>query len=79
ADASLLGLHARDDGRGAEQVKPGNGLSGMRERLQEFGGSVTLDGGLSRGFALTVRLPLGEQAALAHAQSRFEPPALDVS
>jgi signal transduction histidine kinase len=79
ADASLLGLHARDDGRGAEQVEPGNGLSGMRERLQEFGGSLTLDGGLSRGFALTVRLPLGEQAALAHAQSRFEPPALDVS
>jgi len=40
---------------------------------------VSLDAGLSRGFALTVRLPLGEQAALAHTPSRFEPPALDVS
>ena len=79
ADGGQLGLHARDDGRGAEKVEPGNGLSGMRERLQEFGGSVTLDGGLSRGFALTVRLPLDEQATLAHTQSRFEPPALDVS
>ena len=79
ADASLLGLHARDDGRGVEQVAEGNGLSGMRERLAEFGGSVTLETGPSRGFALTVRLPLGEQATLAHAQSRFEPPALNVS
>ena len=79
ADASLLGLHARDDGRGADQIQPGNGLSGMRERLAEFGGSVTLDTGLSRGFALTVRLPLGEHTALAHAPSRFEPPALNVS
>lgn len=79
AGESLLGLHARDDGRGAEKFEPGNGLSGMRERLAEFGGSLTLDTGLSEGFALTVRLPLGEQAALAHAPSRFEPPALDVS
>jgi signal transduction histidine kinase len=79
AESSLLGLHARDDGRGAEKVAPGNGLSGMRERLAEFGGSVTLDTGASQGFALTVRLPLGEQTALAHAPSRFEPPALSLS
>lgn len=76
ANENLLGLHARDDGRGAEQVAPGNGLSGMRERLAEFGGSVTLDIGTSRGFALTVRLPLDEHPALAHAPTRFEPPAL---
>ena len=79
ADASLLGLHARDDGRGADQVEPGNGLSGMRERLAEFGGSLTLDTAMGQGFALTVRLPLGEHTALAHAPSRFEPPALNVS
>ena len=79
ADASLLGLHARDDGRGAEQVEAGNGLSGMRERLAEFGGVVTIDTGPSQGFALTVRLPLGERPALAHAPTRFEPPALNLS
>jgi signal transduction histidine kinase len=78
-EADLLDLQARDDGRGAEQFKPGNGLSGMRERLVEFGGSLTLDTGVSKGFALTVRLPLGEQTALAHAPTRFEPPALSVS
>jgi signal transduction histidine kinase len=79
ADDSLLGLHARDDGRGADNLQPGNGLSGMRERLAEFGGSVTLDTAASQGFALTVRLPLGEQSTLAHSLTRFEPPALSVS
>jgi signal transduction histidine kinase len=76
AEASEVGLQARDDGRGAAQVKPGNGLSGMRERLAEFGGTVTLHTGISRGFALSVRLPLGEHPSLAHAPTRFDPPAL---
>ncbi|MDQ6645619.1 MAG: sensor histidine kinase [Pseudomonadota bacterium] len=79
AGESLVGLHARDDGQGVDKLEPGNGLSGMSERLAEFGGSLTLDTGLSRGFALTIRLPLGEQTALAHAPSRFEPPALHVT
>jgi signal transduction histidine kinase len=78
ADANLLGLHARDDGRGAAHFKPGNGLSGMRERLAEFGGSVAVDTGVSEGFALTVRLPLGEALELAHSPSRLEPPALSM-
>ncbi len=78
AEADLLGLHARDDGSGAPHFVPGNGLAGMRERLQEFGGSVAVDP-VSQGFALTIRLPLGEQPSLAHAPARFEPPALSVS
>jgi signal transduction histidine kinase len=53
-------------------------MSGMRERLAEFGGSVMVDTGAMQGFALTVRLPLGEASALAHAPSRFEPPALSL-
>jgi signal transduction histidine kinase len=78
AGPSLLGLHARDDGRGAAQPEVGNGLSGMRERLAEFGGSMVLDTAPGEGFALTVRLPLGEQPELAHAPSRTDPPALSV-
>jgi len=76
AGVNEVGLQARDDGRGVARVKPGNGLSGMRERLAEFGGSVTLHAGIGRGFALSVRLPLGEHPALAHAPTRFDPPAL---
>jgi signal transduction histidine kinase len=79
AGANQLGLHARDDGRGVAHFKPGNGLSGMRERLAEFGGSVAVDTAVSEGFALTVRLPLGETLELAHAPSRTEPPALSMS
>jgi signal transduction histidine kinase len=75
-NANLLELSARDDGRGAANFRPGNGLSGMRERLNEFEGSVTVDPALAQGFALTVRLPLGEAPELAHTPSRFEPPAL---
>lgn len=78
-EVGVLQLQARDDGRGADQFKPGNGLSGMRERLAEFGGTVSVDTASGQGFALNVSLPLGEETSLAHAPSRFEPPALSVS
>jgi signal transduction histidine kinase len=78
-DENLLSLSARDDGRGAAVVQPGNGLSGMRERLAEFGGDVTVDSKAGQGFALRVRLPLGEPSVLAHTPSRFEPPALSLT
>lgn len=78
AEDGMLGLHARDDGHGAANYVPGNGMNGMRERLDEFGGSVIVDPRPAQGFALTVRLPLGEASALAHAPSRFEPPAISV-
>lgn len=77
-DNDLLELRARDDGRGASEVAPGNGLSGMRERLAEFGGSLAVESQAGRGFELTVHLPLGETPALAHAPARFDPPALSM-
>lgn len=78
-DETLLSLCARDDGRGASDVTPGNGLSGMRERLAEFGGNVTMESEAGQGFALSIRLPLGEPSVLAHTPSRFEPPALSLT
>ena len=78
-DENLLSLNARDDGRGTAAILPGNGLSGMRERLAEFGGSVSMESEAGQGFALNVRLPLGEPSVLAHTPSRFEPPALSLS
>lgn len=40
--AGLLEVRVRDDGRGAGRVesRPGHGLSGMRERLEQLGGSL---------------------------------------
>jgi len=71
-----LCLEARDDGRGdgSGSFRPGNGLNGMRERLAEFGGTVDFRSGAEGGFALTARLPLGEEPTLAHAPTR---PALE--
>jgi signal transduction histidine kinase len=53
-----LELEARDDGRGAADLQPGNGLSGMRERLAEYGGRMQIDTALNRGFCLNAWLPL---------------------
>ena len=78
-DENLLSLSARDDGRGTTSILPGNGLSGMRERLSEYGGDVAMESGIGQGFALRVRLPLGEPSVLAHTPSRFEPPALSLT
>ena len=35
-------IHARDDGRGRDRVEAGNGLLGMRERLEGFGGRLDI-------------------------------------
>ena len=79
AEGDMLSLRARDDGRGAPHYVPGNGLTGMHERLAEFGGSVTVELNPEQGFALSLRLPLGEAAvALAHAPTRLDPPALSL-
>lgn len=50
-------LQARDDGRGAALFRGGNGLQGMRERLEAMGGRLELDPNPGRGFALTATLP----------------------
>jgi signal transduction histidine kinase len=53
-----MAIHARDDGHGAIQFKQGNGLSGMRERLAQFGGRLDIATGKGQGFALDALLPL---------------------
>lgn len=68
-----LCLDARDDGHGSNVFRPGNGLTGMRERLTEFGGTVEFRTDPAGGFALTARLPLGEEPTLAHAPARPSP------
>ncbi len=50
-------LSARDDGRGAILFQGGNGLTGMRERLEALGGRLELHPNPGRGFALTAVVP----------------------
>jgi signal transduction histidine kinase len=54
----LLLLKARDDGCGALELKPGNGLTGMRERLAEVGGQLAIHTQRNQGFALEASLPI---------------------
>lgn len=61
-DARGLRIQARDDGTGAEDLAPGNGLRGMRERLAACGGQVDIITGRGQGFALDIRLPLEKTA-----------------
>ncbi len=57
-DGDVIELVARDDGRGASEIKPGNGLTGMRERLEVFGGSLDIETRPGYGFVVLARLPL---------------------
>jgi signal transduction histidine kinase len=50
-------MSARDDGLGSEQLEAGNGLSGMRERLAQIGGRLSIETGKGRGFSLEAHIP----------------------
>jgi signal transduction histidine kinase len=52
-----LELRARDDGRGAFDVRAGNGLSGMRERVSQLGGRLSVESQTDRGFAVRAWMP----------------------
>lgn len=51
-------IAARDDGRGSDQIKAGNGLAGMRERLAQFGGVLEVQSAPGKGFELAAELPM---------------------
>jgi signal transduction histidine kinase len=55
--AGAITVDARDDGRGAEGVEAGNGLTGMRARIEELGGFLQIAPAPS--FSVTAQLPLG--------------------
>ena len=55
-------VDARDDGGGTDRVVFGNGLRGMRERVQETGGTMEVSSMRGRGFEVHIRLPLGGAA-----------------
>jgi signal transduction histidine kinase len=63
-DGEALTISAHDDGRGTAAVTVGNGLKGMLERLETFGGTLNLASSPGQGFKLIAQLPLLEQRSL---------------
>ena len=57
ADEDGLRLEARDDGRGAEELLPGNGLTGMRERIKELDGRLEIMTRPNHGFRINAWMP----------------------
>ncbi len=53
-----IAIRARDDGRGAKEVRPGHGLTGMRERLEQVGGKLEIETQAAKGFRLNAWIPL---------------------
>ena len=64
ADAGLLRVAVRDDGRGFDggvRPEPGSGgfgLFGMAERLRMIGGRLSIDSAPGRGTSVTIELPI---------------------
>lgn len=64
ADGDRTRVVAQDDGRGAYRVEPGNGLRGLSERVEAYGGSVRVDG--RSGFRVEIELAPERRAVVAH-------------
>ena len=50
-------VRARDDGRGVKQLRHGNGLTGMRERVEKVGGRLEIESTPTTGFCLKAQIP----------------------
>jgi signal transduction histidine kinase len=58
-DPDALAVEVVDDGRGAAAGDAGgHGLTGMRERVAVFGGTLTAGPGRDGGFTLRARFPV---------------------
>ena len=56
-DGGAIQVRVRDDGRGARSLVMGNGLIGMRERVEGVGGTLDVTAAPAQGVTLTMRLP----------------------
>jgi len=59
-----LWVRVRDDGVGGADPARGSGLVGLKDRMETFGGTMTLDSPSGGGTTLVAQLPLREHPAL---------------
>ncbi|MFI7409045.1 sensor histidine kinase [Streptomyces sp. NPDC049627] len=65
-DGPVLELSVEDNGSGGAGNGPGNGLTGLTERLEKAGGTLEA-GGSRQGFRLVARVPAGPAADVGSA------------
>jgi len=58
-DGGAVRIRARDDGRGAEELRDGFGLRAMRGRVEEIGGELRVASHPGAGFEVTALVPIG--------------------
>jgi signal transduction histidine kinase len=58
ARGEAVTVTARDDGRGAAEIRPGHGLSGLRERIEGMGGKFEIEARPGAGLTLRALLPV---------------------
>jgi predicted ATPase/signal transduction histidine kinase len=58
ADDGTLTVQVSDDGDGGADASRGSGLTGLRDRVEAVGGSMSLDSAAGAGTVLTARLPV---------------------
>jgi signal transduction histidine kinase len=58
-----LWVSVRDDGLGGADPAYGSGLEGLKDRIEAFGGTITLDSPSGEGTTLVAQLPLPEHPA----------------
>jgi signal transduction histidine kinase len=61
---SRLWICVQDDGVGGADPTRGSGLVGLNDRIEAFGGTMTLDSPLGGGTRLVAQFPLAEHPAL---------------
>lgn len=74
ATPTELVVSVADDGQAPATVEPGHGLTGMRERVAAFGGTLAYGPGPGGGFVVTAHLPSGAGAGLGVPAERLAEP-----
>ena len=76
-DDSALALSIRDDGRGGADPSRGTGITGLKDRVEALGGTISVLSPPGRGTTLHVRLPAGRSAVARADGSRHEDTVTD--
>jgi GAF domain-containing protein len=63
ADGRMLRVRVRDDGDGGADFRNGTGLTGLKDRVEAFGGRIALSSPPGEGTTLEISLPLAGMAA----------------